>query len=1027
MGNRRSWPSSLWPVLPLAFSFLLGIRSNGYPQTLQQMPPPRTGNAKLQSILWDVASAAKAARKPVALPLGVGTTDDGRLILFLVPESGQLTSSIDTKGLQQIGGEVLASSDHYMRVAIPPESLERAAEIPGVRFIRTPIRPQIQGVVSEGADKLNAIQNHSRGVKGKGVKVAVIDVGFSGGDKRPEDLPANVILKDFTRNTTSRTTFFGGSEVHGTACAEVVYDVAPEATLYLVKIDDIVHFEQAKDYCIAEKVDVISHSANWLGSGFGDGKGEACDIANDAIEHGILWVNSAGNFARTIYQARFASDNDNFHDFAPSPFKDLMQLKGVGKGDTVEVYLTWNEWPVTSQDYDLLLYRQAQEGDELQRVKASTDRQVESPPTEHIEFVVTEAGRYFIAVYKHPEARTQEFKVWSYNRNYELAYPTLGVGSIGMPGDAKEVVTVGAVSYLNWGRGPIEDYSSQGPTYDGRTKPDLVAPSRVSSVSYGSSGFGGTSASAPHVAGAAALLKCANPTYTRSQLVNALLGATVDLGDKGKDNVYGAGKLVLPLLQSPTGPRISSVSPQSVKYGETLTIRGQGFGTPRGRVAFKGGTQPNTADYVSWTDTEIRVRIPIGARKGDVQLFTSQGGTTTATVNVTSPWIGSVAPATVRTTQRISIAGENFGRSASTSSVNIGAMIPPTSISAWSDALISLTVPINTRSARLFVVTDQGNSNPVGLVVTSPYLTSLAPSTAARGAEVTLVGGNFGSRQGSGYVLFGGIRAATSDYVSWGNSRIALKVPAAAQTADVKVVTANGESGSIRLEVAEEEVVYRLPYLGTLGYSPPLVTGNPKGVTFEFEGVGGQQWLVTFELGQSSAGEVALYKNGVYDNSFGVSGSAAAWLNYSYRIRVINGKNTIEFRNTKNSTRSSGYDNWSIRNIQVWKPFDAKLVHRGEGQHLRLSLGLGNPYPSPFNSEVTVPYSLAQESAVRVVVYDLAGQKIRTLFDGVRPTGTHLLVWDGRNEGGGSAASGVYVIVADTPHLHESKRVVLLR
>ena len=55
----------------------------------------------------------------------------------------------------------------------------------------------------------------------------------------------------------------------------------------------------------------------------------------------------------------------------------------------------------------------------------------------------------------------------------------------------------------------IEVFSSQGPTADGRTKPDLAAPDGVSTVSYGNRGlaFFGTSASAPHAAGAIALMK----------------------------------------------------------------------------------------------------------------------------------------------------------------------------------------------------------------------------------------------------------------------------------------------------------------------------------------------------------------------------------------------------------------------------------------------------------------------------------------------------------------------------------------
>ena len=54
--------------------------------------------------------------------------------------------------------------------------------------------------------------------------------------------------------------------------------------------------------------------------------------------------------------------------------------------------------------------------------------------------------------------------------------------------------------------GQLELFSSRGPTDDGRSKPDLVAASSVSTSSYGRAAFEGTSAAAPHVSGVAALI-----------------------------------------------------------------------------------------------------------------------------------------------------------------------------------------------------------------------------------------------------------------------------------------------------------------------------------------------------------------------------------------------------------------------------------------------------------------------------------------------------------------------------------------
>lgn len=298
---------------------------------------------------------------------------------------------------------------------------------------------------------------------------------------------------------------------------------------------------------------------------------------------------------------------------------------------------------------------------------------------------------------------------------------------------------------------------------------------------------------------------------------------------------------------------------------------------------------------------------------------------------------------------------------------------------------------------------------------------------APQGAEIALVGGNFGSSRGNSYVLFGSVRAAASDYLSWGNIRIALKIPTGAPSADVKVVTANGESGSIHLEVEEEGVVYRLPYSGALGYDPPAVTGNPKGAKFEFQSIGTDLRLI-FDIKTVSADDVRIYLNG---RDLGpAADDSGDWSGWSWLLRRSDqrtGRNIIEFRHVQNRLRSSAYVRWQIRDIALWKPFDAKRPVALGGQQLPLSYGLGNPYPSPFNSEVTISFALAQDSPLRIVVYDLAGQEIRTLFAGTRAAGSHLLVWDGRNGNGSDAASGVYTITATGPGLRQSKRVVLLR
>ena len=92
---------------------------------------------------------------------------------------------------------------------------------------------------------------------------------------------------------------YAGDSAHGTACAEIVYDIAPEAELWLYRAGDLLDLENAKDRCVINGIDIISSSGTLPGTGFGDGLGLACEIVNDAAEEGILWVNAAGNYAKS--------------------------------------------------------------------------------------------------------------------------------------------------------------------------------------------------------------------------------------------------------------------------------------------------------------------------------------------------------------------------------------------------------------------------------------------------------------------------------------------------------------------------------------------------------------------------------------------------------------------------------------------------------------------------------------------------------------------------------------------------------
>ena len=107
--------------------------------------------------------------------------------------------------------------------------------------------------------------------------------------------------------------------------------------------------------------------------------------------------------------------------------------------------------------------------------------------------------------------------------------------SITDPGNASEVVTVGATHRRRPHDYGVSYFSSRGPTGDGRVKPDLVAPGEkitapVLDQNYGSKD--GTSMAAPHVSGAAAMLMARNPELISnpSRIKQILCDTATDLG-----------------------------------------------------------------------------------------------------------------------------------------------------------------------------------------------------------------------------------------------------------------------------------------------------------------------------------------------------------------------------------------------------------------------------------------------------------------------------------------------------------------
>jgi len=88
---------------------------------------------------------------------------------------------------------------------------------------------------------------------------------------------------------------------------------------------------------------------------------------------------------------------------------------------------------------------------------------------------------------------------------------------------------------------------------------------------------------------------------------------------------------------------------------------------------------------------------------------------------------------------------------------------------------------------------------------------------------------------------------------------------------------------------------------------------------------------------------------------------------------------------------------------------------------------LAQNYPNPFNANTTISYSLDKTAAVELIVYDLAGCEVANLHNGNQNAGNYQIVWDGTNNDGIAASSGIYFYRLAVDGHSFSKRMTLLK
>ena len=79
-------------------------------------------------------------------------------------------------------------------------------------------------------------------------------------------------------------------------------------------------------------------------------------------------------------------------------------------------------------------------------------------------------------------------------------------------------------------------------------------------------------------------------------------------------------------------------------------------------------------------------------------------------------------------------------------------------------------------------------------------------------------------------------------------------------------------------------------------------------------------------------------------------------------------------------------------------------------------------YPNPANPQTIIPFDLNQEGRVRLDIFNIRGQLVRRLVEGHLPSGSHKILWDGKDTTGFEVPSGVYFYRINFLELTRNKR-----
>lgn len=589
MGNLKL-PSLVRILLAFVFFLLLTLSVSVMPRTTAQEAPTPISPARLPDALLNVDLPAVSGALSVKPLIATLSSDLAQLVEVwrvdpLAAQSQAQAADLDLVGdrvavmfvfvnsiaadsalpvIQAAGADIIARYDRWIDARVPVLSLDVLAQLPGISLVRRviPVTPvdgandqpaahtaaqAIGTYLTEGVAASNANTWHTLGYTGNGIRVAILDTfqDFATAQSAGEVPPSSRVTTYIDIDADSR---------HGTAVAEIIYDMAPGVAQILsspVTVTDMAsRIIGLAELPSGSRPHIISSSMGFFNFEPGDGSGGVSQAINYAQSKGIFYAQAAGNQALANWQASFVdTDADNWHNFSSNAeINFLNDANPLPAGYPISVSLRWNDWPASDQDYDLYLYS-CVAPNPCELVASSINVQNGTqPPTEDVFLFAPINAYYGYAIDRFSGTGNAVLDVMGAN----LPPTVFGSADRSLIDAATGTGTFGVAALNRLSPFTLENYSSEGPAMGaggtlgtGSAQPRLSGFANVDTWSYGLDTFNGTSAAAPHIAGAAALIWSAYPGYSVFDVRTFLESRAVDMGSASYDSVYGAGRLWL--------------------------------------------------------------------------------------------------------------------------------------------------------------------------------------------------------------------------------------------------------------------------------------------------------------------------------------------------------------------------------------------------------------------------------------------------------------------------------------------------